>query len=182
MMVGLLLLTTGLPGVKALAFPLIFMIFMIPLPGFIVDPVSQVMKTAVSDVTERVMYALGYPITRTGVILQIGQYQLLVADACAGVRTLFMLEAMGILYLNVVKYGSLLRNLTLALLIVPISFTSNVIRVIVLALITYYLGDEAGQGFLHGFAGMVLFLTALAMTIFADSLLRFGSERLEQRG
>ena len=83
-----------------------------------------------------------------------------------------MLEALGILYLNVVRYSSALRNVTLALLIVPISFTANVIRVCVLALITYYWGDEAGQGFLHGFAGMVLFITALGLTISADTLLR----------
>jgi exosortase/archaeosortase family protein len=88
-----------------------------------------------------------------------------------------MLEALGILYLNVVKHASILRNVALALLIVPISFSANITRVIVLALITYYLGDEAGQGFLHGFAGMVLFITALGLTIFADGLLRAGSQR-----
>jgi len=54
---------------------------------------------------------------------------------------------------------------------VPISFTANVIRVIVLTLITYYFGDAAGQGFLHGFAGMVLFVSALVLIIGIDSLL-----------
>ena len=82
------------------------------------------------------------------------------------------LEAFGILYLNVVHHSSLLRNVGLALLIVPISFAANVIRVVVLALITYHLGDEAGQGFLHGFAGMVLFASALALIAGADGLLR----------
>lgn len=172
MIVGILLLTGGTAMVRALAFPLFFMIFMIPLPGFVVDPISQVMKMAVSKAAEFILFSLGYPIARTGVILQMGQYQLLVADACAGMRTLFMLEALGILYLNVVRYSSALRNVMLALLIVPISFTANVIRVCVLALITYYWGDEAGQGFLHGFAGMVLFITALGLTISADTLLR----------
>ena len=172
MIIGILLLTGGTAMVKALAFPLFFMIFMIPLPGFVVEPISQVMKMTVSSAAEFILFNLGYPIARTGVILQMGQYQLLVADACAGMRTLFMLEALGILYLNVVRYSSALRNVTLALLIVPISFTANVIRVCVLALITYYWGDEAGQGFLHGFAGMVLFITALGLTISADTLLR----------
>ncbi len=98
---------------------------------------------------------------------------MLVADACAGLHTLFSLEAMGLLYLNVVRHTSLLRNVALAILIVPISFTANVIRVMVLALITYYYGDEAGQGFLHGFAGMVLFMTALMFIIATDSGLRW---------
>ena len=57
-------------------------------------------------------------------------------------------------------------------LIVPISFAANVTRVVVLSLITYHFGDAAGQGFLHGFAGMVLFLTALLLIIGTDSILR----------
>jgi exosortase/archaeosortase family protein len=56
---------------------------------------------------------------------------------------------------------------------VPISFCSNVIRVITLTLVTYYLGDAAGQGFLHGFAGMVLFITALLLILGADTLLQW---------
>lgn len=178
MIIGLLLLTDGKSAVKALAFPLFFMIFMIPLPGFIVGPVGQAMKLIVSTATEALLHAAGYPISRSGVILQIGQYHLLVADACAGMRTLFMLEALGILYLNLVKHNSWFRNLTLALLIVPISFTANIIRVVFLALITYYFGDEAGQGFLHGFAGMVLFISALGLTIFVDTLLRTAGPRM----
>jgi exosortase/archaeosortase family protein len=56
----------------------------------------------------------------------------------------------------------------------PISFTANVLRVMVLCLITYHFGDAAGQGFLHGFAGLVLFLSALLLIIGMDSLLRWG--------
>jgi exosortase/archaeosortase family protein len=97
----------------------------------------------------------------------------LVADACAGLHTLFTLEAMGLLYLNLVRTASVFRNITLAILIVPISFAANVIRVMVLALITYHLGDAAGQGFLHGFAGMVLFLSALLLIMALDGLLRW---------
>lgn len=181
MIIGVLLLTGGASAVKALAFPLCFMVFMIPLPGFVVDPLSQVMKTIVSTVVEAILYTAGYPISRTGVILQLGQYQLLVADACAGMRTLFMLEALGILYLNLIKHASWFRNVALALLIVPISFAANIIRVIALSLITYHFGDEAGQGFLHGFAGMVLFLSALGITIAADTALRAVGQRIHAR-
>jgi exosortase B len=170
---SLVLMLRGPRQLRAVAFALFFMIFLIPLPATMVDAVTQPLKLAVSSVATTVLFALGYPIARTGVILQIGQYQLLVADACAGLHTLFSLEAMGLLYLNVVRHTSLLRNVALAVLIVPISFAANVIRVMVLALITYHFGDEAGQGFLHGFAGMVLFLTALMFIIATDSALRW---------
>ena len=174
---GLVLLMRGATQLRAAAFPLFFMIFLIPLPATMVDSVTQPLKLAVSSVATTLLFGAGYPIARSGVILQIGQYQLLVADACAGLHTLFSLEAMGLLYLNVVRHTSLLRNVVLAILIVPISFAANVIRVMVLALITYYFGDEAGQGFLHGFAGLVLFMTALMFIIATDSGLRWIASR-----
>lgn len=174
LLAAILLLFRGSAALKAQWFPLFFMLFMIPLPGAVVDTLTMPMKMAVSYVAENILFWADYPIARTGVILQIGQYKLLVADACAGLHTLFTLEALGLLYLNIIRHDSLIRNVTLAVLIVPISFTANVIRVMVLTLITYHYGDEAGQGFLHGFAGMVLFLSALLLIIGVDSLLQLG--------
>lgn len=180
MLIAIGLLLRGPRAVKTLWFGLFFMLFMIPLPGVVVDTLTMPMKMAVSYVAEHVLYAAGYPIARTGVILQIGQYQLLVADACAGLHTLFTLEALGLLYLNLVRHESFARNLTLAILIVPISFTANVIRVMVLTLITYHFGDEAGQGFLHGFAGMVLFMSALILIILVDSAIKLVLDRVSK--
>lgn len=170
--VAVLLLLQGPAALKVQWFPLFFMLFMLPLPGPFVDTVTMPMKMAVSWCAEHILFAIGYPIARSGVVLQVGQYQLLVADACAGLHTLFTLEALGLLYLNIVRHASFLRNVGLALLIVPISFTANIIRVITLTLITYHFGDAAGQGFLHGFAGMVLFISALLLIIGVDTLLR----------
>lgn len=177
MLAGLVLMAGGLPLLNALKFPVFFCIFMVPLPGFVLDPISHVIKLYISIAVSELLWSFGYPISHTGVVLNIGPYQLLVADACAGMRTLFMLEAMGIFYLNVIKHSSWLRNLGLAALIVPISFTANMIRVIVLTLITYHFGDEAGQGFLHGFAGIVLFTSAMLLLISIDRMLRWLSER-----
>jgi exosortase B len=153
-------------------FPLFFMLFMIPLPGTVVTIFTMPMKMAVSYVTANILFWADYPIARNGVMLQIGQYQLMVADACAGLQTLLTLESLGLFYLNVVRHTSVFRNVALAILIIPISFTANVIRVITLTLITYYYGDEAGQGFLHGFAGMVLFVSALILILGIDSMLQ----------
>jgi len=169
---AILLIKRGVGALKVMLFPLFFMLFMVPLPGTVVIMLTMPMKMAVSYVAENILFFANYPIARNGVILQIGQYQLLVADACAGMQTLFTLEALGLFYLNVVKHTSVFRNVVLAILIVPISFIANVIRVTTLTLITYYLGDEAGQGFLHGFAGMVLFLSALILILCIDALLR----------
>jgi len=98
---------------------------------------------------------------------------LLVADACAGLNSMFTLEALGLLYMNLMNYKSAGRNITLAILLVPISFCANIVRVMILVMVTYHFGDEAGQGFVHGFAGMVLFMVALMLMLIVDKLLGF---------
>jgi exosortase B len=178
-MMAVVLVKRGGRALAMLWFPFFFMIFMVPLPSEFVAAVTLPMKMAVSWATEHLLFAFGYPISRTGVILQIGQYQLLVADACAGLQTLLTLEALGLFYLNFMRHPSAFRNIGLALFIIPISFSANVIRVVTLTLITYYFGDAAGQGFLHGFAGMVLFLTALVLILSVDSSLQWYLRRKE---
>ncbi|MCC6072642.1 exosortase B [Massilia sp. GCM10020059] len=178
---AVLLVKRGARALKVLWFPFFFLLFMVPLPAEFVAMVTMPMKMAVSYVTEHLLFMAGYPISRSGVILQIGQYQLLVADACAGLQTLLTLEALGLFYLNLVRHPSAFRNIALAILIIPISFAANVIRVITLTLITYNFGDAAGQGFLHGFAGMVLFLTALVLILAMDSLLQWIIRRRQGR-
>ena len=170
---ALLLYFRGVPAVKAAWFTLFFLIFMIPLPGDLVGAVTGPLKSAVSSVAASLLYSLGYPVGQSGVILTVGQYQLLVADACAGLNSMFTLEALGLLYMNLMNYKSIVRNVALVVLIVPISFVANIVRVMILVLVTYHFGDEAGQGFVHGFAGMVLFLVALVLILSVDRILGF---------
>lgn len=166
-----LLFWKGWPGVKVMWFPLFFLLFVIPLPGPIVDALTGPLKAGVSYVAEGLLYMAGYPVGRAGVTLTIGPYKLLVADACAGINSIFALEAIGVFYMSIMQHKNKLRNIMLAILILPISFVSNVIRVVFLVLITYYFGDAAGQGFAHDFAGIVLFMVATLLTILTDTIL-----------
>lgn len=172
LVVAIAFLLAGADVAKKLWFAFIFMLFIIPLPGSMIDSITQPMKIFASFAAEQLLYLLGFPVARSGVVISIGPYQLLVADACAGLNSLFTLESLGLLYMNLVRHESFFRNVLLAVLIVPISLASNAIRVVFLAVITYVYGDDAGQGFLHGFSGLVLFLTALLLIMFVDSALR----------
>jgi exosortase B len=173
MVLALVLVFYGWAGARITWFPMFFLIFMIPWPGEWIDAVTQPLKMAVSVVATSVLHQLQYPVGRSGVILTVGQYQLLVADACSGLNSLFTLEALGLLYMNLMRYQSLARNITLAVLILPISFIANVVRVMILVLVTYHFGDEAGQGFVHSFAGMVLFIVALTIMLATDHVLGY---------
>jgi exosortase B len=168
-----LLITKGRAALRLMAFPLFFMIFMVPLPSVFVQTVTVPLKMLVSVAAESVLHYFDYPVARTGVVISVGQYQLLVADACAGLNSMFTLEALGLLYMNLMRYTSVARNVTLAVLIIPISFFANIVRVMILILVTFHFGDEAGQGFVHDFAGMVLFMVALSMILIVDSILGF---------
>lgn len=158
---GVLLFIYGWRGVRLLWFPLLYMMFLVPLPGVVVDAATGSLKQLVSVIAENALYHAGYPIARTGVILTIGQYQLLVADACSGLNSMYSLTAMGLLFLYLAWDGNWLRAIIMLSSIWPIAFAANIVRVLALVLITYYLGDEAAQGFLHDFSGILLFLVAL---------------------
>lgn len=170
---ALLLLFLGRGALRLVWFPLFFLVFMTPFPEALVAAVTGPLKSAVSVVAAEVLYRVGYPVSRVGVILNVGQYQLLVADACAGLNSMFTLEALGLLYMNMMKYTSITRNVVLSILVIPIAFIANVVRVMILVLVTYHFGDAAGQGFVHSFAGMVLFLVGLLLVLATDFLLGF---------
>jgi exosortase B len=168
---GVVLAMRGWAGLRALWFPILFLVFLVPLPGIFVDSVTGALKAEVSQIAEQVLYAAGYPIARNGVMLTIGQYQLLVADACSGLNSMFSLSALGLLYLYIARRASWLHNALILAAILPIAFAANIVRVLTLVLITYHFGDEAGQGFLHGAAGILLMLVALAILLAFDALL-----------
>jgi exosortase B len=168
---GLALLVGGRPAVKAYAFPILFLFFLIPLPGFALDILTGSLKGKVSYIVETLLFHAGYPIARNGVVLTIGQYQLLVADACSGLNSIFSLGAMGLLYVHLMNHGNRWRNALLLLAIVPIAVAANLVRVLFLVLLTYHAGDESAQGFLHGFAGMFLFVVAMVLLFSWDSVL-----------
>lgn len=169
--IGILLCLRGAAALRTLWFPLVFLLFQLPLPAVLIDSLTQPLKTWVSSAADQILYAAGYPIAREGVTLVIGQYQLLVADACSGLRSLVALAALGTLFLYLTGRSSRLHNILMLASIIPLALVGNLVRVLILVLITYYLGDAAGQGFLHGAAGMVVFIAAMCGLFALDVLL-----------
>jgi exosortase B len=168
---GVLLLLKGPAAVRIAWFALFYFIFMIPLPDIIVDAVTGPLKRWISWIVVELLYAVGYPISRNGVVLTVGQYQMLVADACSGLHSMYSLSALGTLFMYIMGRKSLLHNAIMLASILPIAFVANIVRVMALVLITFHFGDEAGQGFLHGAAGIVLMLVALVGFFALDALL-----------
>lgn len=167
---GIVVILQGVAGLRMAAFPLMFLLFMVPLPGLVVDSLTLEMKEVVSAATVHVLHAAGYPIARSGVIIVIGHYQMLVADACSGLHSLFSLSALGLLYVHLRRGLPLWRRGAMVMAIVPIAIAANLLRTVSLLLITYHAGDVAARTW-HNVTGIVLFVLALTLLFGTDRLL-----------
>lgn len=168
--------------IRSIWFPLLYLALTLPPPDSVVAAVTQPIKIAISDWAVSILYALGYPIASSGVMIQIAQYELLVAAACAGLNSIISLGAICLFYGYLRHRTNVAAFLVIALSVIPIAVFSNFVRVIILILITYYLGEAAAQGFLHDFAGLTMFAVALLTVFVIDSiftrLLNLRTERL----
>lgn len=175
LMYGLVLVTiysfVGWAALKAMWFPLLYMVFVLPPPDTLVAMVTNPLKIILSESAVEFLYMLGYPTASEGVSIQVGQYQLLVAEACAGLNSLISLSAISLFYVYLRHHANVRYALIMFLAVIPVALFANFVRIVLLVLLTYHGGESVAQGFLHDFAGMTMFLTAL-VTIFAiDHLL-----------
>lgn len=155
---------------RALWFPIIYLAVALPPPDTVVSVITQPLKIAISQSAVSLLHALGYPIASSGVTIQIANYELLVAAACAGLNSIITLSAICLFYVYLRHRSDLPSFLVVGLLILPVAIFSNFIRVLLLILITYHMGEAAAQGFLHDFSGLTVFLVALLSIIGVDSL------------
>lgn len=170
----LLVLLYSLVGwdvMRRLWFPLVYLLFVFPPPDTVVAIVTQPMKIFVSRAAVWLLGLVGYPVGGEGVHIYIGPYQLLVAAACSGLNSLISLTALSLLYIYIRHQAEASYALILVLLTVPVAVLANLVRVLMLILLTYHFGEAAGQGFLHEFAGLTMFVAALALIMAADFML-----------
>lgn len=151
---------------RSIWFPLIYLAFTLPPPDTVVAAVTQPIKIAISTSAVSLLHGLGYPIANSGVAIQIGQYELFVAAACAGLNSIVTLGALCLFYVYLRHRSNLRAFLVVCLAVIPVAMFANFVRVLILILVTYYLGEAAAQGFLHDLAGLTVFAVAL-FTIFA---------------
>lgn len=162
---GTLLAMRGWTAVRRLAFALALLAFLVPVPGFILDAITGPLKSAVSASVAALLHLFGYPVLREGVVLQVGGHQLLVADACSGMNSIYGLVALTLVYVHLTRPSRRGRLPLVLLGVVPIAVAANIVRVTLLALIAYHFGDGAAEGFLHGFAGVLVFAVAVMMLV-----------------
>lgn len=181
-LVAILYSNGGLPILRALWFPLAYFLFLIPIPQSLIDTMTQPLKIGISNAAVSLLSNLGYPVAGSGVKIYIGQFELLIAAACAGLNSLISLTAIGIFYVYILHRANWRYTLLLIAAVVPVAILANYVRVLVLILTTYYLGEAAAQGFLHEFAGLTMFAVAVLSIFALDRLATPLRRRLERAG
>jgi exosortase len=155
----------GREALKNILFPAAYLIFLVPPPLFFIDMLTSPLKMFVAGVSESLLRLAGYTLNRNGVILFIGDYSVVVGDACSGIRSVISLMAVGALYAYIQSTLNL-KRVVLFLSIIPIAIAANIIRLMLFALITYHFGEAAGQGFFHYFSGiLILFLSLMSLVV-----------------
>ncbi|MBC8414331.1 MAG: exosortase [Nitrospira sp.] len=153
-----------------LSFPILYMLLLVPPPTSILDSLTLSMRHGVSVATAWTLQLLNYPITRKGLMLNIGDIDIYMGEPCSGFRSLITLFSLMLAYIYIRK-TTLYRKLILSLFIVPMALLGNLIRVITVCLLTYYFGEEIGQGFFHWFSGMLIFSIMLLGMISIEKLI-----------
>jgi exosortase len=167
---GTIVYLRGWAAFRVLAFPLGFLILMVPIPSIIFNRVAFPLQLLASKVGESALAALHIPVLREGNLIVLAHTTLEVAEACSGIRSLISLVTLGLIYGYFTDPRTGVRAV-IALSTVPIAIVANGVRVAGTGIAAQYYGDVAAQGFLHTFSGWLMFLAAFVMLFAVTSLL-----------
>ena len=167
---GLVWLILGTAFLRELAFPLAFLVFMIPLPAIVMNAVAFPLQLFAAQTATFCMQAAGIPVLREGNVITLAATTLEVAEACSGIRSLQALLALGAVY-GYFTQKAAWKKWALVLLSVPIAIAANAFRVAGTGFLAHYWGSEMAQGFYHGFAGWIVFVVAFALLLGCGAVL-----------
>lgn len=171
LLAGITLFWFGREVLKGMALPLGYLIFMVPIPYIIYDMLAFPLKLFVTKVSVAFLKLVGVVVMREGNIIMFPTTTLEVADACSGIRSLISLLAIAAAYSFVMKTTNT-RRWIIIFSAIPIAVATNSLRVIVTGLLAQWWGAKAAEGFFHEFAGMAVFVLAMAMLVTFGELLR----------
>jgi exosortase len=171
LLAGMIVFLAGWKFLRAVSFPLAFLVFMIPLPAIIYNQITFPLQLIASRFATILLQMVRIPVLRDGNILVMSNYSLEVVEACSGIRSLVTLISLTVIYLYFMEPRRWARYL-LIVLMVPIAIVSNAVRIMGAGIMAHSFGPSAAEGFLHGFSGWVNFLASLVLLLIAHWTLR----------
>lgn len=168
---GLVLFCLGFAFLKKILLPILYLIFMVPLPAIIWNKIAFPMQLFSSYLTEKVVTFSGIPIFREGNILHLSGTTLEVVDACSGLRSLTTLFALSAVFAILSSLTSW-QKWVLFLAAAPIAIFANIIRLSATALLASKYGPDVAHGFLHDFSGLVVFAVGITLLVVVSNVLK----------
>jgi exosortase len=159
---GIVLFLLGKEHLKTIAFPLAFLLLMIPLPSILLQKITFPMQLFASRCAAGALELLSIPVFREGNVINLANTSLEVAEACSGIRSVISLLALGVLFAYFTK-KILWQRIVVVFASLPIAILVNAFRVTMTGYLSHFYGAKAAQGFFHEFSGFILFLMAMAL-------------------
>lgn len=163
-LVGALVFLFGWQYLRVLAFPIAFLLLMIPIPAIIFNQLAFPLQIFASQFGTAAMQTCGVPVLREGNVIVLSHTTLEVAEACSGIRSLISLLTLGIVYGYFSDHRTWVR-VVIAASTIPIAIVANGLRVAGTGVLAHYYGREAAEGFFHTFSGWLVFVVAFLMLL-----------------
>ena len=159
---GVTVFFLGWKMLRAVLFPLAFLILMVPIPAIILNQVTFPLQILASKLAAWALPLLGVPVLREGNVINLPAMPLEVAEACSGIRSLLSLTTLSIMYGYLLERRTLIRVLVAAAS-VPIAVAANGFRIVGTGLLVQYWNPDKAEGFFHTFSGWLIFVSSLLM-------------------
>ncbi|MCD4676523.1 MAG: EpsI family protein [Desulfobacula sp.] len=165
---------------KRISLPLCFLIFMIPLPTVLDRTIGVYLKTISSQLGGMFLRGCGYSVYVSGNVIDLGVTKLQVVDACSGLRFLFPLMALGVIY-GYFFERVVWKRVACVLITIPIAILTNILRIGIAGLLTYNFGSKMAEGFFHDFQGWAIFMFSFVFLFIFGRFLRLFPPKDEKR-
>jgi len=159
---GMSVCLIGWRGTRIIAVPLGILVFMIPLPQFLLRELSQQLQLLSSELGVALIRLFGISVFLEGNVIDLGSFKLQVVDACSGLRYLFPLLVLGFLAAYFFQ-GAWWKRALIVLSTVPITIVINSLRIGLIGVTVEYWGSAMAEGLLHDFEGFFMFMVCLVL-------------------
>ena len=167
---GIIIYLYGTGMAKELLFPILYLLLMVPPPLGVLDAITLPMRYGASTAAYVFLRSFYFPIVQDGLLFSVEGQPLFMGPACSGFRSLITMIALGLVYVYC-SHAPMKKKTALVIAIIPLALLGNLIRIILMCVITYYLGEKIAQGFFHYASGMVIFLVMILGLIIVETYL-----------
>src|SRR6266566_3637764 len=175
---GLVIFFLGWEMFRAVLFPLLFSILMVPIPAIVFSQITFPLQILASKLAAWSLPLCGVPVLREGNVINLPAMPLEVAEACSGIRSLLSLTTLAIMYGYLMETRPFIRTM-LALASIPIAVAANGFRIIGTGLLVQYWDPDKAEGFFHAFSGWLIFVVSLLVLFSLHRALKFLATRKE---